>query len=449
MRPMLPLALILIACPGRRIPEHLRPPDPAAVAQKPSIDSVGEAVAAWVGNDPLARSTSGLATSDLMGVGESEPFIALLEAASALDARSPGALQAVGALEGRHRGTAIVPLARGSRLRVAEGYAGGEVSLAVQGQVLGLITPLPPPRDAGSLPLGPMEWAKSDRGFRHAVLTIGDRWVLAGWLDGPGIDVEPASDALNAPPFDALRTTPLAQVVLARSAGLEGDTAAGLADLRRAARLVLRTSAADTTRDKERIAAERSSLKQELGTEEDPVAVLLDRATRRLTDAAGSDLGAGGALMSIEARRRYGRCPNTPCGGLDRVDGIAAAGRWDGSLQRLSRLWTVAALKDGLDGLEVARGTVRYPAAVVDLVDALVGAGATPPDSIVLLQRSPDSATWLALARSVGAEQATTWEEARSALARFSREYAERTREAEPDPEARVALDVVIARLAP
>jgi hypothetical protein len=270
-----------------------------------------------------------------------------------------------------------------------------------------------------------MAWLPREPNLRDAVLTLGDRWVLAGWLDGPGIDLEPVSDALNAPPFDALRTTPLAQVVLARAAGIQGPTDAGLQDLQRAA------------------------LRKELGIDGDPVDALLARAADRLTDAAGLDLAAGGAVMAVQARRRYGACPDTPCQGLDRMDGVSAGARWHPTLARLARLWRVAALKDGVDGLDVARGTVRYPAAVVDLVDALIGAGATAPGPIVLLQRSPDSATWLALARAVGAEQATTWEDARAALHAFARAEATAARDAETDREVRELLDRVVKQLEP
>ena len=135
--------------------------------------------------------------------------------------------------------------------------------------------------------------------------------------------------------------------------------------------------------------------------------------------------------------------------GFDRVDGIMAAGRWDPELAHLADVLAVAALKDGLDGLEVAQGTVRYPAAVVDLVDALIGNGATPPDPLVLLQRSPDSSTWLALARSVGAEQATTWEEARVALHDFARDRIQHARANETDREVRGDLDTLLRQLEP
>ena len=74
---------------------------------------------------------------------------------------------------------------------------------------------------------------------------------------------------------------------------------------------------------------------------------------------------------------------------------------------------------------------------------ALIGTGAVPPDGLVLRQRTPDASTWLALGRTVGVEQVTTWEEARHALRTWAAERATEALADETDDEAEAAFRTI------
>jgi hypothetical protein len=414
----------LLAC-SKAVPEHLRPPEPAAPASRPSPPQAPtatepELVARMVGADPLGRATPDLDPDQVSDVPGGAPYAALLRHSAALDPSLEPDLAALRALEEEHRGTPLVALSRGARLRLAESLlAGGSATdPAVTGRVLALLTPLPADRSDEGLPLSPLHWTGADGPTREGLLATGDRWVLIGWLDGPDTPLEPVARTLGATPFDPVRATPAGRLVraAARSAPeAPTELEAGLADLRAATLLALRTAASDGNRAQEALAAHRATLREELGTD-DPLGLFLARARTRLT-AAGPDARAiGGALVAIHAERWHGTCPDAPCVGLDRVAGFEAGARWDPEAGRLAALWALLALEEALDGVEVARDTVRHPRAMVDLVDALLGVGAVPPDPRILRQRRPDASTWLALGRAAEVEPTTTWEEARAAL---------------------------------
>jgi hypothetical protein len=333
-------------------------------------------------------------------------------------------------------------MSRGARLREVEALVGGEGATDERALevVLDLISPLDRSDRSRGLGLRPLHWLDQP-GARRPILDAADRWVLSGWLDGPAIDVEPAARALRAGPHENLRATPVGQLILDRAAGVRApDPEGGWRALRRASELYLAFAVRDRDAEQTSLAATRTALRDELGPG-DPVGILLDRAFLALTEDAGRDRSAGGALLALHARRLVANCEPQPCVGIDRLTSLRAAGRWDPETGRLARLFVVGSLEEALDGLEVAAGTARYPAVTVDLVDALLGAGALPPDPIVLQQRSPDAATWLALGRSVGAEQTTTQAEAIAAMRRFLAQAAAEA--ATPEPPGPVRDDLM------
>lgn len=441
------LAGAVTGCPTGRVPAHLQVPD-AADDSAPDvvIADLDTLILAMVGRDPLGRTSGRVSVKAAEAVDGGAPYAELLRLSEGLGAGGEDTLRSLRTLEAEHRGTPIVALSRGVRLREIEALVGSQTSLGggQEAQVLALLTPLSAGDAQDDLPIRPLQWLAPSGPPRPQVLTLGDRWVLTGWLDGPGPELQPVADALGTPPYDALRGTPAARLVLARAGGQDGPTGPGLEDLERAARALLVESVADTKRRREAAASTWASIGEELGSDA-PRDALLARAETRLRGTAATDIGAGGALLALQARRIWGDCPDTPCIGVDRVEGMAAAGRWDPRLARLARWLQVAALHEAIDGVDVARGTVRYPAAALELTDALIGNGAVPPDTIVLRQRSPDPRTWLTLGRSVGTEQATTWEEARAALRGFAATQARNAIEGETDPEVRRALERIIA----
>lgn len=432
----------LVACSTGRIPAHLQPPDaPAGATREASFSDLPGLHRAMIGRDPMGRAVTAVDAQAVARIDGAEPYVALLAAAERLGPDADEALRSLRALEAAHRGTPIVPFSRGIRLREIEGTVGGSPALAgdTETHLLRLLTPLSTTEDNAALPRRPLAWLAGDRPLKDALLVAGDRWTLAGWLDGPDMDLQPVSDALRAAPYDALRKTPTARLILARVAGARDQTEPGLTDLDTASRLLLIEAVQDDTSGRARSAEAWAAIGEDLSAD-DPRDALLVRAEERLRDAAATDEGAGGALLALQARRLWGSCPNPPCVGLDRVDALGAAARWDPRVARYARRLQVAALHDAIDGIEVAQQTVRYPAAAADLADALVGTGAVPPDTLVLRQRSPDASTWLTLGRSVGVDPCTTWEEARAALRAWAARQARAALETETDDEARAAL---------
>lgn len=442
-----PILLVLLsACPGK-VPDHLRPPEATVDADPFSdVENTGDLIAALVGADPLARSPRPGAIDAAQRLEGGAPYVSLLEASQELGPESSDRAAGLRALEAGHRGTSIVALSRGARLQAAEAalaQAQG-VDLARELVAVSLVTGLVSGAPDDSLPLRPLDWLSRDA-HRDALLTLGDRWVLTGWMDGPAIDLEPVDAAMNTAPYDALRRTPMGRLVLARAGGVEGPFASGLEALEAATRMQLELAVADSNREQAALAKRRTALREELGG--DPVVVWLQGAASELTDAAGEPHAAGGALLAIHALRLVDTCEDTPCVGLDRVRSIHTAGRWHPDLARLSRLWQIAALAEAIDGVEVARGTVRYPRAMVDLIDALAGTGVSGLDARLLRQRSPDPATWLSIVRALGEEQGTTWEEARLALIRHLRPLVQQALSDEEDPDVRALLERLSSRL--
>ncbi len=439
------LAVALAGCPTGRVPTHLAPPDTGGPgSEQAKIETIDSLLAAMIGRDPLGRNATNVEPGVAEAIEGGAPYAELLRVASKLEPGGEDALRQIRDLEASNRGTPIVALSRGLRVREIEAVVGARTALddASEVQVASLLTPLSSASNAANQPARALRWLTPLAEVRDPVLTVADRWALLGWLDGPGMELQPVADALATPPYDALRRTSAAKLVLARAAGASADPEPGLADLERASVLLLVEAVASRKREKEAVAERWKALADELQADA-PRDALLSRAEGALVDSAGTDLGAGGALLALQARRIWGDCPTEPCIGVDRVDGLTAAGRWDPRLERISRRLRLAALHDAIDGIEVAQGTVRYPQAAVELADALIGTGAVPPDGLVLRQRTPDASTWLALGRTVGVEQVTTWEEARHALRTWAAERATEALADETDDEAEAAFRTI------
>ncbi|HHO52342.1 MAG TPA: hypothetical protein ENK18_16090 [Deltaproteobacteria bacterium] len=223
---------------------------------------------------------------------------------------------------------------------------------------------------------------------------------------------------------------------------------AGYAALLRATQLALHRAAAD--RDREQAAwAELLTAESEALGGTDPISILLERARSQLTPAATDDRAAGAALLALSAQRWIEQCPSEPCAGIDRVETMAAAGRWHSSIAPLAATWQVVALKEALDTLEVGHDTALFPTAIVDLVDALLGTGGGPLDARILRKQRPDPGVWLSIARAVGTEGVVDWEGAREALGQHLLAETQRAEELVSDPELRLHLERIHRRAIP
>jgi hypothetical protein len=269
---------------------------------------------------------------------------------------------------------------------------------------------------------------------RPHVQAYADRWVLTGWLDGPDIPLGPAAEALASAPYDALRESDTAKLLLARNAGPEVDPTPGLDDLRQATLLALIEASSDRASE----LGAWSDLKYEVGDPletDDPIGFLLERSGERLRAAAGHDVATGGALLAIAARRWRDTCSWKPCTGMDRSQTMSTASRWHDDIRPLAATWRVIALKQALDSMEVGQETVLFPHTMVELCDALLGLGAGPLAADLLRHRSPDPAVWSGLSEGVGTSGVSDWAGARAALGGFLSSEAHAVQSQVEDPE--------------
>ena len=422
------VGLVLCGCP-RKVPDHLRidPPspetDPAA-----ELTDLPSALAWMLGSDPLARSPQLADSALLRDIEGGSALAAYVDAVQSLERGEGQVERSLQQLEDQWQNTPAVAMARGYRLRIAENHLANSLGSAeaAEATLMILLTPMSQGPNDDTLPRTPFEWLSpggapiAGSGGMSAPTATGvrdyaDRWVLESWLVHPTVPLQVLAPLLDAPQYDGLRQTPMGQLVHRRALGQTGPTDDGLADLTRATRLALQQAAADRDSEQAAWAEVRRTEAEALGVAE-PIGFLLERARARLTEVAGDDRAAGGALLALTAHRWVGDCASTPCLGVDRVETITSAGRWHPDLAPLSAAWRVIALKESLDTLEVGHDTVMFPAAVVDLVDALLGTGGGPLDGRILQKRRPDAGVWLALSRAVGTEGVVDWEGARAAI---------------------------------
>jgi hypothetical protein len=433
--------LSLAACP-RTIPSHLIAPPPEAPME--DYSSPVAAMRSVLGGDPLARRPRWPADPALLDAA-GLPELAALQAQLA-EAHDAAALRAV------EEEASLRPIVRGARLARAQSLlASGSGALGWSLEIAALISPLGP-----SSPLAPpspraLPWLPANAA-PDAPFQVAERWALSAWLSHRGPGLPDAAAALEAPTHDALRSTPHAALLLARVRGGTADPAPGLATLTRATALALEEASADRDAEQTAWRARRSSILTELGRSadslEDPVTLLLQRAVDQLDDAASDDAAFGGAWLSLEALRWRGACADPPCGGVDRLGALQEAAAWSPRLAPLASTWTVVAWKEAIDGVEVAHGTVRFPYALVDLIDVLstVARPALPAD--LLLRPEEDPTLWQTLAVALGVRMAPGWEEARAPLRARLATIAKESRSTVPS-ELHPLLDRVERRAQP
>ncbi|MEQ1501747.1 MAG: hypothetical protein ABMB14_05925 [Myxococcota bacterium] len=446
------LATVLVTagagCP-RAIPDHLRidPPSPATSAS--AITDAGSAIRVILGKDPLGRSPALPEPALLEPIEGGPPLAAFVRQIHEVESGEGPVQRGLQQVEDEWRGTAAVPLSRGYRLRIAENQLANRLGDpdTAERDVLVLITPLSDSGVDPTLPRRPLAWLG---GMDHPDLIrqYAERWVLTSWVGAPGIPLAPVTAALAAPQYDALRESPAGRLITARAAGASGDPTPGLADLRRATMLALARAGADRDAEQGAWADQKKAAADELG-DPDPIGKLLERAADTLTAAAADDRAAGGALLAGSALRWIGRCPDAPCVGIDRVEGMAAAARWSPEIAELAAIWQVVALKETLDSFEVGRETGLFPDITVQLADALLGTGAGPLDAQILRKQRPDAVVWLAVCRAVGAEGITDWEGARVALGQHLAREASRAAGLTTDQSAVATLERIRKRAVP
>ncbi|MBX2801390.1 MAG: hypothetical protein KTR31_27175 [Myxococcales bacterium] len=420
---------------------------------KTSTDHIvdqGSALATMLGSDPMARSPKLLEPDLLEALEGGKPLAAFVKVVRSVEQGDGILARSMQQAEEEWSDTAVVPLARGYRLRIVENLLASaqREPLATQAAALALITPLEPAPEGAPPPRTPLEWLGGAQIHDSWVRNYADRWVLQGWMTDPEIPLEVLAPLLSAPQYDGLRATPMGALVLARAERREAEVQGAWQALEHATQLSLQRVAAD--RDKEQAAwADTREAEAERLEVEDPIASLLQHASVQLTAAAGDARAAGGALLALSALRWGGTCALKPCIGVDRVSTMRSARRWHPDVDALASLWQVIALKDAVDTLEVGHDTALFPTATVGVVDALLGTGGGPIDGAILQKRRPDPAAWLTMARAVGKEGVVDWEGAREAVGEHLQREVSEALNTPRSPEVRSLLERIERRAVP
>jgi hypothetical protein len=443
--------ILLCGC-SRKVPSHLQPdsPDPQASAAALAITDLRSALAQLTRTDPLVRAPKLLEASVYDSVDQGPPLAAYVRRVRMLERGEGQVERELQQLEDEYSGTAVVALSRGYRLRIIENILATtpELDERIEVQIALLLTPLQGASTEETLPQPPLAWLQGDDALAERVRHVGDRWALAAWLESPDIPLAPVGEALDSPLYDGLVQTPVGALVAARAAGNTGDTQVGLEALKRATQLALVQAAADRDQEQAAWADLRRAEAKALGVE-DPIRQLLQRASTDLTEVAGNNDAAGGALLALAALRWKDACGAPPCGGVDRVHWMHISGRWSDAIAPLAATWKVIALKESLDGMDVGHDTVLFPRATLALTDALLGSGAGPLDLSLLRRRRPEPQVWLELARATGSEGATDWSDARVAIGEHLRAQTHLALELSSDEEIRPLLERISTRAVP
>lgn len=432
----------------RPLPDHLRvdAPAPLAPPTTPSAPPTDRdsALAAVLGADPLARRPAARDPAAFAAIPGADATRAFLTALRELDT-GRDAVGPLAALEAALPGTEAVGLARGSRWRHADSVLHSTVldAAAAHRAALSALTPLREGDPDTRGPLSPLDLLGGPEGL----LRDGERWVLAGWLDGPDVPLGPVARALAPSPFDPLRERPLGRLIVARAEDRRADAAAAWADLERATHLSLVRVAADRDSEQGAWADERRAVATELGVQGDPVVALLNRAFDGLLADAGDPRSAGGALVAATALRIVGRCPDAPCAGVDRAVTLRRASSWHADVGRLGRAWEVVFWDQTLATLAAGRDTGLFATAVVDLADVLAGAG-DPVDGALIARDHPDPTVWLIAGRAVGVDGVVDWPDASVALGKHL-QAAATAAAAESSPEDRGLCERIAKRAVP
>jgi len=388
------LFLLVIAC-VKEVPPHLR------VETAPKTKSEAT-LSGLVSTDPLLRRPDPRTEGSWSAVAENDAIEAWAKVA-----RKPRPRVSDWArVASESRGTLAVALAKGSMLAGLEASIGdwGHPHQKEVAAWLNLTETAarPTTHDLSE----PLAWLPgfTPKEKYEAARHIATRTVLSAWLDGPNIDLLPASRAMDLPLHTGIADSPTGQLIQARAAGAHNPEAAqqGTAHLWEATRHALRWVGADGNRAQTTLLKERQTFREEHG--KNPVAHYLSLAQQKLIMDAAENDSAGLAWLAINAERLEGTCPDRPCGGLDKTANIKRTEVWGPTATSLSTIWQLIAIKSALDTFETSLDKPLFYKRLPQIVDALAGSHNTRIPSPILRYRSADRPLILNLSSLMNAD---------------------------------------------
>jgi hypothetical protein len=429
------LLITLLACIDRTIPGHLlAAPKVAQQQHQPPVSA--DALTGWhVGTDPLARSVRAMPQTD--ATKEVQTYLSFFDARKTIEQDGADAGMLMQIVEERGRGTAVVPFARGYRLRSVETTLSHQSPFHHSQQrektLATLATPLrPSPSALADVLVTDMRSSQSTNADGKSLLNIMETWVLLGWLDGPSISLADIARLLEQPQYGRFDDNIAVKLIRSRANNNQALPVLGEDSLRRATLLELTRAAADLDSEIADWAEEQNKERAALGGS-DPIHHYLTEALDQLSGSAGDDPAMANALVAIAALQWTGSANQHRYSTLHKIDPLSSAKHFDAA-NPLIDIWRTIALKEAIDTMDVGRNTSLFDEAVLNLIGVLISTGEGPFHVSVLAHNTPSSELWLEIGRGIGAESTADWERLRRDLGYHLRTLAKRARAGTSDP---------------
>ncbi len=418
------LSLLLATACGPKIPPHLLPENEeqttsaeeilSSGGQASTFSTVDEVWTYTLRGDPLARSPRLPSKNQVDAIADDIPgLIAWTATASSAGLDNPAALSRLGELTAVYPSEALVVLDRGNRLRIADqaiASSRGQLAQIGSDRLPSLLLGFQEVRNPDELGSHPLAFLAERGNLQDSIRSYADRWVLEGWLAHPRIPLGAVDQALQGPSYTRLLTSGIGRIIHERAKGPSAEPPLDLEMLWTATTLALEEASADSRGEQKTFREHEEEVREAWGVD-NPVTDLLRRAVTDYGAQAGHDRSAGAALLAHAAQRFYNQCDIDPCTGLDRMETLQWAGRYDPELARIASVWELLLLKRNTDSLAVGRDTVLFQRAMIDLLDVLMATSDDePPHADLLANKSPDSRVWNILGEAAGGDPCADWE---------------------------------------
>ena len=363
--------------------------------------------------DPFVRRARPLAEETLARFEDARDLARWQQDIAGLE--SSGTINAVNLsyLQARYRGRIGAVLTAGYRLQQLEDGIATQASGDPTVRLLPWVTPIVPGNGNGADDDAAWPLASAGTPAVNVLRHLGEREVLRSWLltEAP---LTPVAEALESTLYDSVREQRLARLIRAAATTDTTDPTPELQYLMVATRLAVQRAAADRDHEQAAYADARADIRTSMGFER-PIRDALAKSFDAALPFAGSAEGRWTAVLSDHLLFYERACEDLPCAVPGRTSHLSQLAGRSPTLDPYIALWKVIAMDRALDGMDLGRKTVRYPWAMMELADVLLGTGAGALNTDLLLHE-PDSAEgWSAVSTALDAPH-TSWEATREQL---------------------------------